>query len=82
MPEMPENISDKVSEDRLLLGAIDCAAMFGCTVRTWRSWNTAGFTPEPVRIGGSVFWRPKELVAWVDAGCPKRELWQKMCEDS
>ncbi len=81
MTETPVDISVEAPTSQLLLGARDCATLCGCTVRTWRSWNTAGLTPEPTRIGKSVFWRPKELRDWVDAGCPKREQWLQVRED-
>jgi predicted DNA-binding transcriptional regulator AlpA len=41
----------------------------------WRTWDLMGFTPKPVHIGKSVFWKYKELEEWITAGCPKREIW-------
>ena len=60
----------------LLLRAEDAAALCNVSLRTWRSWDTGGKIPSPVRIGRSTFWRPGELHDWVDAGCPERHLWQ------
>ena len=60
----------------LLLRAPEAAALCNVSLRTWRSWDTGGKIPSPVRIGRSTFWRPGELHAWVDAGCPERHLWQ------
>ena len=31
--------------------------------------------PLPVTIGRSLYWKPEELKAWVEAGCPQREIW-------
>ncbi|MBN2292320.1 MAG: helix-turn-helix domain-containing protein [Pirellulales bacterium] len=65
----------------LLLNAAQAAERFGCSVRTWRSWDRAGQTPPPVRIGRSLYWRPKELAAWVEAGCPNRATWIAQRDD-
>jgi len=42
--------------------------------------NAAGRIPRPIHIGRSVFWRPKELKAWVAAGCPDRQTWEALRE--
>jgi predicted DNA-binding transcriptional regulator AlpA len=60
----------------LLLRAPDAAALCSTSIRTWRTWDTAGKIPQPVRIGRKVFWRPDELNAWVAAGCPDRVTWE------
>ncbi len=59
----------------LLLTHVEAAVLCRVSERTWRAWDAAGYIPEPVRIGRSLFWRPKELLAWVDAGCPDRHTW-------
>jgi excisionase family DNA binding protein len=28
--------------------------------------------PEPIRLGGAVRWRVKEVEAWLASGCPRR----------
>ena len=56
----------------LLLNAAQAAKRCGCSVRTWRTWDRSGRTPPPVRIGRSIYWRPNDLAAWVEAGCPDR----------
>ncbi len=58
-----------------LYTAEQAAAFFNKSVRTWRTWDAAGLTPPPIRIGRSLFWRIDELHAWVAAGCPKRATW-------
>lgn len=60
----------------LLLTAPQAAALCGKSLRTWRTWDAAGFIPQPVRIGRSTFWRADELREWVNAGCPKRPAWE------
>ncbi len=70
-----------VTDDmKLLLTARDAAFVCGITQRTWRSWDAMGYTPQPVQIGRAIFWRYKELEQWIDAGCPKRELWHYLRE--
>ena len=66
-----------VTDDmKLLLTGRDAALVCGCSVRVWRTWDLMGFTPKPIHIGKSVFWKYKELDKWIDAGCPKREDWE------
>ena len=60
----------------LLVSARRAAAMCGKSLRTWRTWDAAGWIPRPVRIGRSTLWRAAELDAWVSAGCPRREEWE------
>ena len=65
----------------LLLTASDAAQRCNCSVRTWRTWNRSGRTPPPIRIGRSLYWRPKDLTGWVEAGCPDRETWMARRDD-
>ena len=66
-----------VTDDmKLLLKGRDAATVCGCTTRIWRTWDMLGYTPMPVRIGKSLYWRYPELLQWIDAGCPKREDWE------
>jgi predicted DNA-binding transcriptional regulator AlpA len=60
----------------LLLTARQAAAMCGKSLRTWRTWDAAGWIPRPVRIGRSTLWRADELRDWVAAGCPRRTEWE------
>lgn len=60
----------------LLLTARQAATACGKSLRTWRTWDTAGWIPKPVRIGRSTLWRADELRAWVAAGCPRRAEWE------
>ena len=62
----------------LLLTANEAAALCHTSSRTWRTWNTTGKIPRPIRIGHRTFWRPEELRDWVAAGCPDRETWEAM----
>ena len=71
--EQPTNGSE---ETMLLVTAKRAAAMCGKSLRTWRSWDAAGWIPRPVRIGRSTLWRVDELREWVAVGCPRRQEWE------
>jgi len=65
-----------VTDDMIiLLASRDAALLCGVTSRVWRVWHKLGYTPMPVQIGKMLFWKHKELEAWIDAGCPKRKAW-------
>lgn len=68
--------SDRKGSYRLLVTAKEAAAMCGKKLRTWRSWDAAGYIPKPVRLGGSTLWRLEELKSWIEAGCPRRSEWE------
>lgn len=67
---------DHGMESRLLVSAKDASQLCGKSLRTWRSWDSAGRIPRPVRIGRATLWRVDELRAWVEAGCPSRKEWE------
>ncbi len=60
----------------LLVSARTASTMCDKSLRTWRTWDAAGWIPRPVRIGRSTLWRLDELQEWVAAGCPRREEWE------
>lgn len=78
---MPEALGDLNPIDKqevrpLLLTAKQAAKTCGKSLRTWRTWDSAGWIPRPVRIGRSTLWRADELLAWVEVGCPRRAEWE------
>lgn len=77
---MPEGLGDQEPIDEevrpLLLTARKAAKICGKSLRTWRTWDSAGWIPKPVRIGRSTLWRADELREWVEAGCPRRAEWE------
>ncbi len=79
-PPVPEGLGgfDEGTEGLgpLLLTAKQAAAICGKSLRTWRTWDAAGWIPRPVRIGRSTLWRADELREWVAAGCPRRDEWE------
>lgn len=71
--EMDDGITR--STDAMLLTAREACQLCGTSLRTWRSWDSAGKVPQPVRIGRMLYWRRFELLAWIEAGCPRRREW-------
>jgi len=72
----PREARQTGNNNALLLTAKLAAAACGKSLRTWRSWDAAGWIPRPVRIGRSVLWRADELREWIAAGCPRRGEWE------
>jgi predicted DNA-binding transcriptional regulator AlpA len=59
----------------LLVDASAAAALCGVSNATWYRLMSAGKVPAPVRLGGRVLWRVRELELWTDHGCPERVEW-------
>lgn len=68
--------SNHQDQRALLLTAKQSASLCGKSLRTWRTWDSAGWIPRPIRIGRSTLWRADELRDWVSAGCPRRAEWE------
>ena len=66
------------SQASRLLTAAAAAELFHKTERTWRTWDSIGTIPRPVRIGRAVYWRLREIDAWIEASCPAREDWENL----
>jgi hypothetical protein len=64
------------TEPKLLLTAAEAALACRTSLRTWRSWDSAGKIPTAVQLGRVKLWRPLELADWVAAGCPPRISWE------
>lgn len=73
--DLPEPAVDQ-GPTALLVTARKAALMCSKSLRTWRTWDAAGWIPRPVRIGRSTLWRADELREWVAAGCPRRQEWE------
>jgi predicted DNA-binding transcriptional regulator AlpA len=43
-----------------------------------RSLNATGQLPRPIRLGRRKLWNVRELQAWLDAGSPPRDRWEKI----
>lgn len=58
-----------------LLDARAAAAMCGISRSLWLALHNSGRIPLPVRLGRRVLWRREELLNWIRAGCPARQIW-------
>ena len=54
-----------------LLTVDDVAAMLAVSPRHVYRQCDAGRLPHPVRIGAAVRWKRADVLAWLDAGCPR-----------
>lgn len=59
----------------LLVDANGLSPLLSAGVRTIRTWDQLGKIPEPVKLGGRVLWRVREIRRWIAAGCPPRDQW-------
>ena len=55
------------------LSAKGVGGALGVSVRQVGRLLSAGWLPEPVRVGRCVRWRATDLAAWVHGGCKKSE---------
>jgi len=65
-----------LNAQRELVGVRDVAVMLGVSRATARRWNDEGLLPSPLRVGGRILWRVRELRDWIDAGGPPRDDWK------
>jgi len=61
----------------MLISAPECARLCGFTVQYWRGLDAWHRCPAPPRFGRCKRWCRLEVEAWVLAGMPKREAWEK-----
>lgn len=54
------------------------AELLGVSERHIWGLNASGRLPAPIRLGRSVRWNRDEIVAWVGAGGPPRDRWERM----
>ena len=64
--------------DPQTLNAKDSAVFVGYSQRHWAVLVSAGQTPKPLQIGKWPRWSIDELRAWLAAGAPPRDVWQKL----
>ena len=63
----------------LAVAADGAAHLCGVSRSQWWKLHSAGKVPLPVYLGSKApRWRVDELRAWLDAGCPRRQEWQRM----
>ncbi len=58
-----------------LLTIPQVAGLLQCGESVVRERDKKGLLPVPIRIGGTIQWRRKEIEGWIEAGCPARQKW-------
>ena len=62
-----------------LLGIAQAATMLGIGLTKFKSMAASGqLGPKPLKFGRRRLYRRRELIAWVDQQCPRREKWLEM----
>ena len=64
--------AEAVHDDAALLDVAQVAVMLHCSTRHVQAMTRAGRMPGKVRLGGAARWRRRDLMAWIEAGCPRR----------
>ena len=60
----------------LLVSDREAAHLAGVSRATWWRLHAAAKTPATVKLGRCRRWNRAEIVAWIEAGCPPRQLWE------
>ena len=69
--------------NRIAVSTPEAAELLSVSERHLAAMNTDGrMGPRPVRLGNCLRWPVAELAAWVAAGCPNREQWEAVREES
>lgn len=71
------NQTHAIESERLALPAADVAKLLGISERHLWALNASARVPRPFRLGRAVRWNLAELQAWLDAGSPSRDQWEK-----
>ncbi len=61
----------------MLLPIKDLAKILAVSPRHVFALERAGKLPEAIRLGRSKRWDSDEITAWVRAGCPSRDQWDR-----
>lgn len=62
----------------MLIDAREAWTLCGLSKSSWYKNLASGRIPRPVKIGGALRWRRRELDDWIAAGCPARSAWDAM----
>ena len=74
-----ETTKTSLVSERLALPAKDAAALVGVSRAQWWKLFAAGKTPSPIYLGAKApRWLVEELRAWLAAGAPDLQTWQRM----
>jgi predicted DNA-binding transcriptional regulator AlpA len=74
----PAAQGERVSIAPELLTSSQAAQLCGIGESTFFRLHAAKKVPAPVKLGGATRWARTELLAWIAAGCPSRELWARL----
>ena len=58
-----------------LIRANEAAQLCNMGRSTFDRHLAAGKIPAPIRVGATPMWGRRELLAWIDHGCPDRAAW-------
>ena len=62
----------------LNVSASGVSTLLGVSRSMVHKLDVADLLPRPIRIGRRKLWRVAELQAWNDAGCPRRDDWDRL----
>ncbi|HWL11226.1 MAG TPA: helix-turn-helix domain-containing protein [Planctomicrobium sp.] len=54
------------------------ATLLDRTVRTVYRLESQGRLPESVNIGRQRVWGRREIMHWIESGCPPRKVWERL----
>jgi predicted DNA-binding transcriptional regulator AlpA len=67
-------------EDGLLIRPGRLWQLLAISAATGWRWNALGRLPRPINFASqgrsTLRWRLAEIQAWIEAGCPSRDLWE------
>lgn len=69
-----------IPKDCELLSVQQVAGLLGWGESVVRQRNKRGKLPAPIRIGGTIQWSKNELLDWIAAGCPARQMWERQMQ--
>jgi len=67
-----------IPEGSELLTIPQVARLLGWGESVVRERNKKGLLPLPIRIGGTIQWRKREVLRWLEADCPARQRWEQI----
>ena len=75
---MDDTRKTSIEPEQLALTAKDVAAVLAISRQQVWKLHSTGKLPSPVRLGARApRWRADELRAWLEAGCPNRQAWER-----
>ena len=71
--------NDQNTDCKCLAIPVDAVAQL-LSISPRHAWglDSSGRLPRPIRLGRSVRWDRAELKAWLAAGAPRRDEWERM----